>query len=197
MDIILTNNLANQLVTDTDSLVQAKKLLMSYRNSLTSNWQSKEIIYITGGIDSVINDIDAMIGKIEKLSDDIKRTAADIKREDDEAAARAAEIARREAAEREAAACAAETARREAAAKAAKDFQRQQAINKAQSNYNNAYDVWKSINDKYLQAKREYDSASILIKMLLRSNLKKLEVQNQTARTNLEACAAALTAAKR
>ena len=130
------NNQANQLLSQINSLNQAKKQLLAYNSSITSNWSGTEVKYVSKSIEQTIKQIDAVINQLKSLSSSIKSTAAAIKREEDEAAARA---------------------RARAAAKA-------RMIEKAQNEYDKAVENYENKMNEYISLKAAYETRKIFKK---------------------------------
>lgn len=127
------NNQANQLLSQINSLNQAKKQLLAYNSSITSNWSGTEVKYVSKSIEQTIKQIDAVINQLKSLSSSIKSTAAAIKREEDEAAARA---------------------RARATAKA-------RMIEKAQNEYDKAVENYENKMNEYISLKAAYEKRKI------------------------------------
>ncbi len=89
ININVANNQANQLEGSISDLRTARNKLITYRTSISNNWQGKEVGYILTAIDNLVREIDSAMNNLDSLSRDIKATASQIKKEEDAAEARA------------------------------------------------------------------------------------------------------------
>ena len=168
INVSVANTQAGQLSGYANDLRSAKSQLNSYKTSVSTNWQGKEVPYILTGIDQAIAQIDSAIKQLESLSTDIKNTASTIKQEDDAAAAAAR-------------------------AKVLKE----QNIRAAQTAYNNAVDELDSLNREKEKLESAIKKASITKKLSLLAQLAELNQKIEKAQQTCDKCRAALQAARR
>ncbi len=155
INVNLANSQANQLRSSSSNLLDAKKQLLNYKNTMILDWQAKEVGYITLAIDQIIDEIDSAISTLNALGNDVSSTANTIRQEEEAAAARAREEERRR---REAAAAEEARRRQEAAAEEArKNAEVQRAAEEA-----------KRIADSTIKKKVEQDNVKTIADSMAR-----------------------------
>ena len=190
IDINLANNQAVQLRAYADQLRSAKNDLYKYKDTLVSAWRGTEVKSVIASIDAQTAKIDKVIKELESLSSNVQSTAASIKRQEDAAAAAARAKAERERQER---------ARAEAAARAAANANsaRQNRINVAQNNYNQAVAEKEKLEKQKKAVENSIKRANWYAKMPLVTQRAEIIVLLEQAKQRVEEAKRALENAKR
>lgn len=207
IDINLANNQAAQLRAYADQLRSAKNDLYNYKDTIVSAWRGTEAKSVIASIDAQTAKIDKVIKELESLSSNVQSTAASIKRQEEAAAAAAREKAERERREREQAAARAAAAR-EQAAKAEKERQakaqaqaaataKQNRINTAQNNYNQAFAEKEKLEKQKTDIENRIKKAPWTSIIPLQAERAKIMVLLDEAKKKVEEALKALNAAKR
>ncbi|MBQ6264642.1 MAG: WXG100 family type VII secretion target [Clostridia bacterium] len=207
IDFNLANNQAAQLRAYADQLRSAKNDLYKYKDTLVSAWRGTEAKSVIASIDAQTAKIDKVIKELESLSSNVQSTAASIKRQEEAAAAAARAKAERERREREQAAARAraeaEKAERERQAKAqaqaaaAAKTARQNQINAAQSNYNQAIAEKEKLEKQKTDIEYRIKKAPLTSFFTLQAEKARIIVLLDEAKKKVEEALKALNAAKR
>ncbi|WBL14619.1 hypothetical protein [Sutcliffiella sp. NC1] len=96
-------NQVSEIVSNRSSLTRVIDQLNSFKTTLNSGWQAKEIDYVNIAIDNINKEINRITNELESIENAIMTAAYEIEREEREARERAEREAR-ERAEREKAA---------------------------------------------------------------------------------------------
>ncbi len=165
------NSQASQLSSNVSQLRNAKNQLVTYRSTITSNWQGAEVGYIVSAINQLIDEIDGAIRNLDSIGGDIRQTAEQIRREE-EAAAAAAAAARARA-------------------------EKQRRIQAAQQKYNEARDELDKLNEEMEKLEKKHKKASGIKKFKYALEIEELKEKIEKAEEKCSDTHRALVNAKR
>ena len=168
IDINLANSQAAQLRSYADQLRSAKNDLYKYKDTIVSAWRGAEARGIIASIDAQTARIDRVIAELESLSSNVQSTAASIKKQEDAAAA---------------------------AAKA--KAEKQNRINAAQKNYNQALEEKDRLEQEQRDVASKITKTSLLKSAPLLARFSELVNLIEQAQKRVEEALKALNNAKR
>lgn len=80
IDLNITNNQANHIITQANDLHSARAALLSYQNELQNHWRGEEMHYINSAIDDFVASLAAAASELGAIAADITRAAQVVKR---------------------------------------------------------------------------------------------------------------------